>query len=456
MATTEVRTIGSGGDYSTLQAWEDASPANLVTSDQVWQGQLISAATALSVNGGILSVGGSTVDATRYKELTTAPGASFVDHASKLTNTLRWNSSNGASIECASSYSHGIDSTEAYFRISKLQIRSFSASMSGKSVVRMSATNCSIDKCIIESGADQAVGFNDTNCKASNSLIVRRATGSGSILTAVGRTDLYNCTLAVPSDVASVTYGLRVVYVSGTSTTSNCAIFGATTCVSSTGTLTNTTGRTNQATPPTGFTQVAYDTSSGSGFENTLLGTHDFRIKSSSALIDVGTTDATNAAADIVGTSRPQGSAYDVGAWEYSSGGSAALAGTASGAATATGTMTHGVPLAGAAQGQASASGTLLPDVPGFAFDTDTDCILGEIVGALTGIARETTGTNYIVRAYDVATGALVEESGTLTTDSNGRLPRWQDATLAAATFYQLMFVRVSDGAIGCKLMETS
>lgn len=141
---------------------------------------------------------------------------------------------------------------------------------------------------------------------------------------------------------------------------------------------------------------------------------------------------------------------------QSSGGGSAALAGAAAGVATATGTMTHGVPLAGAAQGQASASGTLLPDVPGFAFDTDTDCILGEIVGALTGIARETTGISYIVRAYDVATGALVEESGTLTTDSNGRLPRWQDATLAAATFYQLMFVRVSDGAIGCKLMETS
>ncbi len=141
---------------------------------------------------------------------------------------------------------------------------------------------------------------------------------------------------------------------------------------------------------------------------------------------------------------------------EESGGGVADLAGTATATATATGALNIDKPLAGAAQGQATASGTLLPDVPGFAFDTDTDCILGEIVGALTGIARETTGTDYIVRAYDVATGALVEESGTLTTDSNGRLPRWQDAGLAAATEYHLMFVRVSDGAIGCKLMETS
>lgn len=37
--------------------------------------------------------------------------------------------------------------------------------------------------------------------------------------------------------------------------------------------------------------------------------------------MDVGTTDATNAANDIAGTARPSGSSYDVGAWEYVSAG---------------------------------------------------------------------------------------------------------------------------------------
>ena len=38
MPTTTTKTIGSTGDYSTLQAWEDACPANLVTADEIWRG----------------------------------------------------------------------------------------------------------------------------------------------------------------------------------------------------------------------------------------------------------------------------------------------------------------------------------------------------------------------------------------------------------------------------------
>ena len=40
MATTVVKTIGTGGDYSTLQSWEDACPADLVSADQIWQGRV--------------------------------------------------------------------------------------------------------------------------------------------------------------------------------------------------------------------------------------------------------------------------------------------------------------------------------------------------------------------------------------------------------------------------------
>ena len=42
----------------------------------------------------------------------------------------------------------------------------------------------------------------------------------------------------------------------------------------------------------------------------------DFRLKTGAAQINTGTTDATNAANDIVGTARPYAGIYDVGAWE--------------------------------------------------------------------------------------------------------------------------------------------
>jgi hypothetical protein len=60
-------------------------------------------------------------------------------------------------------------------------------------------------------------------------------------------------------------------------------------------------------------TQATY----GSEFENVNDATRDFRLKSGASQINTGTTDATNAPTDIVGTARPQGGSYDVGVWEF-------------------------------------------------------------------------------------------------------------------------------------------
>jgi len=40
MPTTTVKVIGTSGDYTTIQGWEDACPANIVTTDEIWEGQL--------------------------------------------------------------------------------------------------------------------------------------------------------------------------------------------------------------------------------------------------------------------------------------------------------------------------------------------------------------------------------------------------------------------------------
>ena len=317
MPTTVVKTIGSGGDYSTLQAWEDASPANLVTSDQVWEGQIISAATAFTTPAEILIFAGGTTDSTRYKHLTTAAGASFIDHATVQSNELRFNASNGASISCADNYSSGIKVEDNYTRLSKLQIAGSNGN-SSRSTVLSPATNLWIEKCLIEGTVGPVVTMNGANCKMTNTLVVKRAAGDN-IVSGQTSLSLWNCTLVKPSDLGAVTDGLKITYASGTSTTQNCAIFGATNAAVSNGTLTHTNGRTDDASPPTGFTQITYNTTTGSGFQNITDATRDFRIKDTSAMVDVGTTDSTNAATDIVGTARPEGSAYDIGAWEYKS-----------------------------------------------------------------------------------------------------------------------------------------
>lgn len=91
----------------------------------------------------------------------------------------------------------------------------------------------------------------------------------------------------------------------------------------------------------------------------------------------------------------------------------------------------------------------------GFDFDTETGLIFGDLAGALTSLARE-AAIGMVLRVYAVGSGALVHESGTLTTDSNGRLARYTHASLSAATAYHCTFVRNSDGEVAiAKLTAT-
>lgn len=84
----------------------------------------------------------------------------------------------------------------------------------------------------------------------------------------------------------------------------------------------------------------------------------------------------------------------------------------------------------------------------GFDFHSAAGLIFGDLAGALTSLARQ-AAVNMVLRVYAVASpGALVVESGTLTTDSNGRLARFTHASLVAGTAYHCMLIRASDGEI--------
>lgn len=91
----------------------------------------------------------------------------------------------------------------------------------------------------------------------------------------------------------------------------------------------------------------------------------------------------------------------------------------------------------------------------GFDFDTATGLVFGDLAGALTSIARQ-TAVSMVLRVYAVGSGALVHESGTLTTDSNGRLARYTHASLSAATAYHCTFVRNSDGEVAVAKLTTT
>ncbi len=323
MTTTVDKTIGSGGDYSTLALWIAACPANLVSSDQIWRGLCLNQAfTGGSV---MLAISGITTDSTRYIHLTTASAASFRDNANVQTNALRWNSSNGASIEMTASYDTTITSSNAHFKISKLQVRNSSTGNSAAALICSGTGPVEIDGCILEvQSANSGVASMDISSGAvtlTNSLFVDRVGGKSYIVNLGPIVTAVNCTFAVPSDKTAATNAIRVNYPSSV-LFKNCAFFGATNVIVNQAgaaplATTLTTCYGDDASPPTGVTTAAYNTSTGSGFNGITDAARDYSLKSTSALLDVGTTDSTNAATDIAGTARPSGSAYDIGAWEY-------------------------------------------------------------------------------------------------------------------------------------------
>jgi hypothetical protein len=322
MTTTVVKTIGSGGDYTSLQAWNDAAPASLVTADQIWQGNCLS---GFSVSGGtstVLTIGGSTSDATRYKLLTTAAGASFRDNANVAANALKFNASNGVAISASTSYTAGtITINEAYARISKLQIENLGTGTSP--TLKVTAANVRVDGCIISGQGTAPQGgalyVPTSGILVTNSLLVNRGSSTYCVAFFEGSSSgsLINCTLVIPSDKTAASSGLIAFSYATGIIAKNCALFGGPPMTSGAGSrITFTTCANEQSSPPSGVTQVAYNTTTGSGFVGITDSARDFRIQSSSTLKDVGTTDSTNAATDIAGTARPVGSGYDIGAWE--------------------------------------------------------------------------------------------------------------------------------------------
>lgn len=304
------KTIGTGGDYSTIASWFAACPADLVSTTQTWRGELKNETFTLTSG---VSFTGITTNSTYYVELTTEAGASFADNANVQTNALRYNASNGAAITCSTAWVPMLSvATSMHFRMSMVQIRS---SHNNTSTFTQNAVsgNTTVNRCIVETqhSSNGAVVLYGSGSTVSNSLLINRRSSSVGPALGVGNgAGAYNCTLActVAAGAVAITgnYGTPVV--------KNCAVFGFTAIKSGGNTPTYTTCATDIASPPTGFTGSL---TGSSQFESLTDGSHDFRLKSGSSLIGAGTTESTYAATDIAGTSRPSGTGYDIGAWEF-------------------------------------------------------------------------------------------------------------------------------------------
>lgn len=311
MPTTVVKSIGtSGRDYSTLQSWEDACPANLVSVDQIWKGECYNDS---EFTAGV-TISGQTTDSTRYVWLTVAAGHSFMDHANVRTNALAYNVSNGVGIVGSGATDDIVIASSSYTLIERLQVKRTGTggvyTANRCIAIAYSGNGSHIRDCIAQRACTQPKvaifggGNRVTNCAvlSSNGGVGIDTNDSGIVM---------NCSSVNTGTVGGI--GVRVAYYAGT--VSNCVMTGWTT-------------GTNAASARQAYNATSDTTAAGTGAVTSIVAADcfvdpatDLRLKAGSVLIDAGNTDATYAPNDISGTARGTGLDGDIGAWEYTSGG---------------------------------------------------------------------------------------------------------------------------------------
>lgn len=326
MPTTVVKSIGtSGRDYSTLQAWEDAAPANLVTADQIWRGECYNDSEFTAAADPVVTISGSTSDATRYKELTAASGQSFQDHASVRSNRLDYDQTVGVGVKSQNAnYSRVIVVSEQYVRVSRLQL--FSQHSNGHSVITANnngtAMNGTFKDLVCRSaGADYVVRADQTILV--NVVMIQAGSGpgflNGSTLTA---TQLIGCTIMRTTNQSPTGVGATGAYANSYTMVS-CALFGFAS-LSNAKSAGSTKNASDLATglPGTG-NQHSVPYSGLTPFTQGSNTNTDARAIAGTLLIDNGTFDVTNAPNDVSGTARD--ATPTIGAWEVTAAVAAAL-----------------------------------------------------------------------------------------------------------------------------------
>lgn len=313
---TVTKSIGTTArDYSTLQAWEDALPANLVTDGNSQVGQCYND-SEFSGTTARLTISGETTDSTHTITLNCGSGQSFRDNANVLTNALRYNQSNGVGIRSTGSTSICITVAANNVTLDGLQISG------GDQGLAISGASTVVQNCIIEalagySGPATVTVSGSGTVLLRNSLVVMRLAGFVGIRnTATNVTStLANVTIVKPSDLTANSVVMTASQYC-TFAVKNCAGFGFGTFSSGAGTF---SGSNNASDLAIGFgTSNQASKTYANQFQNTADATRDFRLKTGANCIDNGATDTTNvpSATDIAGTSRPQGAAWDIGSWE--------------------------------------------------------------------------------------------------------------------------------------------
>ena len=345
---TVIRSIGTGGthDFTSLSAWAAALPADLVADGNAQVAQLYFNAPGdgeFLANSGstLLNLTGHTTDPAHNITVTTGPGQSFRDNANAQTNPLAYDATKGVGLRVNTGYTSLITLGDRDVVLSNLQINMDGGNADciadGPARIDLQINNC----LLVHRSFYNPTAAVKTFSSGQSTLVMRNCcvvlspqAGNTLAIFSFNYANLYNCTVVVPQGSAGTnTYPVFLQYGVKSLIVDNCAFFGFANSANQ-APSNSTTNATDLPSPPPGFTGSLTYTGQ---FVATTLGGYDFRPKPTGFLPDHATADTTNAAFDIVGTSRPQGAGWDIGCWELLAAGVESPAvGAAAGAGAAT------------------------------------------------------------------------------------------------------------------------
>ncbi len=279
-----------------------ACPANLVTADEIWQGQCLDQGTFTT--GPLIS--GITTDATRYVHLKCASGASFRDKAGVRTTALHYNTANGVTVaQNGTAFAFGSGSAHSLVEGLQLRDTGYAATLS------FGDSSCTAKDCIITA----AVGGNVVTGGASGASLINclvefgagTSGGGTGAVNIIGSVEFCTIVCTVSSSSANA---LHLPY--NNTLVKNTAVFGFTAFTDSTPPAGSDYNATDLSSAVTG-THNQTSLSFAAQFTST---TNDFRALSTGSLKN-GTPDTAVATDDISATARDATTPY-IGAWEAS------------------------------------------------------------------------------------------------------------------------------------------
>jgi len=206
--------IGTGGNYTTIQLWEDDIPASL-SSGNVYEGKCKNQ----NFTAGVTISGQTGENATTYIKLTTDTSASLFDSDS---NPLEFDNSAGAAITEAAGYGFVVDAQIDYSVIEKLQVKNTNTG-GGIKVT----SNCTVQNCLVESDSNSSARAGIENANSAglivNCLVFMSGSRSG-MVGIYGRCDTIACTVVNPSNYTVQGKGISTSY--GRPDVFGCAVYG--------------------------------------------------------------------------------------------------------------------------------------------------------------------------------------------------------------------------------------